>query len=166
MPEFIVTAQEVKNKAMELRKINAEFKKTASDLEGEQTRLNTMWEGDAHDNFDMAYKKNKVHIENFYNAIENYAQTDAPSVGFYEAGSNYEKIIEAENQVSDTAPEFEYTPVTEEGYEAPEEFVIGGETVNEEVKNPYSDLTKEEEEFLAALMQQQKEDANEVSKSL
>lgn len=72
MPEFIVTAQEVKNKAMELRKINADFKKTASDLEGEQTRLNTMWEGDAHDNFDMAYKKNKVHIENFYNAIENY----------------------------------------------------------------------------------------------
>ena len=69
MAEFVVTAQEVKNKAMELKRLNAEFKKASDDLESEEMRLNTMWEGDAHDNFDMAFKKDKVHLQNFYNVV-------------------------------------------------------------------------------------------------
>ena len=72
MAEFIVTAQEVMNKAAELRKINSEYKKAIGELEAEETRLNTMWEGQAHDSFDAAFKRDKVSMENFYTAIENY----------------------------------------------------------------------------------------------
>ncbi len=72
MAEFIVTAEEIMNKASELRKINSEYKKAIEELEAEETRLNTMWEGQAHDNFDAAFKRDKVDLDNFYIAIENY----------------------------------------------------------------------------------------------
>ena len=72
MAEFVVTSAELKNKAMELHKLNLDFKKATDELEAEHTRLNTMWEGEAHDTFDSAFKKKKVNLTNLYNAIENY----------------------------------------------------------------------------------------------
>ena len=72
MAEFVVTAMEVKNKATELRKLNAEYKKAAEDLATEESRLNTMWEGDAHDNFDVKFKKDQVNVQNLYAAVEQY----------------------------------------------------------------------------------------------
>ena len=83
MAEFVVTAQEVKNKALELHKINADFKKDIEELEAEHARIGTMWEGEAHDSYDAAFKKNKVHLTNLYNAIENYcAKLDEIAVNY------------------------------------------------------------------------------------
>ncbi|OQA24731.1 MAG: hypothetical protein BWY61_01166 [Firmicutes bacterium ADurb.Bin354] len=72
MAEFTVTAEEVRNKAAELRKINAQFHSTVGELEAEQARLSTVWEGEAHDVFDSNFKNKKICMDNFYNAIENY----------------------------------------------------------------------------------------------
>ena len=112
---------------------------------------------------DAGYETPVTQVDDFYDAIEKLENGES-TTNYNESDSNYDKM-DTETQISDTTPEFEYQPISDNGYEVPEEFVIGGDAVsNEEINNTSSALTKEEEEFLAALMQQQKE--NEVSKSL
>lgn len=72
MAEFIVTAQEVRNKAAELRKINEQYKSTVENLKSEVARLSGMWEGEAHDSFDASFKKDSINMDNFYTAIGDY----------------------------------------------------------------------------------------------
>lgn len=72
MAEFIVTAQEVRNKAAELRKINEQYKTTVENLKAEAARLNGMWEGEAHDTFEANFKNDSIRMDNFYTAIQDY----------------------------------------------------------------------------------------------
>lgn len=72
MAEFIVTAEEVRNKAAELRRINEQYKTTVDNLKAEESRLNGMWEGEAHDVFDTAFKNDSTRYDNFFAAIEDY----------------------------------------------------------------------------------------------
>ena len=75
MAEFTVTASEVNNTAAQLKELNAKFKAATSELEAEVTRLATMWEGEAHDAFNTAFRKDKIKMDNFYNAIDKYCTT-------------------------------------------------------------------------------------------
>ena len=72
MAEFIVTAQEVRSKAAELRRINEQYKGTVENLKSEATRLNGMWEGEAHDAFETSFKNDGIRMDNFYTAIQDY----------------------------------------------------------------------------------------------
>lgn len=75
MAEFTVTAAEVRNQAAQLKELNAKFKTAVGELEAEVGKLTAMWEGEAHDAFDVAFKNNKIKMDNFYNAIEKYCVT-------------------------------------------------------------------------------------------
>ena len=90
MAEFTVTSTEVKNKATELRDLNAKFKTVTGELETEIAKLTAMWEGEAHDAFDASFKTDKVKMDNFYNAIEKYCYT------LEEVAANYQNA-EARN---------------------------------------------------------------------
>lgn len=89
-----VSSQELKSKAEELRQLNATFKSTTSELESSEGNLNSMWQGDANDQFHKAFSNDKIQMDNFYNAIEKYVSV------LLEMVANYESV-EARN--TDTA---------------------------------------------------------------
>lgn len=72
MAAFQVTSSELKAKANELRELNAQFKTQAGNLETQEGSLVTMWEGEARNAFDTAFKNDKAQMDNFYNLIEQY----------------------------------------------------------------------------------------------
>ena len=90
MAEFTVTSNQVRAKEGELQNLNSSYKQKIDSLEQIVKGLDGMWEGDAHDAFHAAFEKDKVHLWNFYNAIEKYCQT------LLEIAQNYEKA-EAKN---------------------------------------------------------------------
>lgn len=73
MAEIKVTPSEVKNKAMELRKLNSDFKSKVAALVSSETSLTGMWEGDAKTAFHSAFNRDRIQMDNFFNAIEMYA---------------------------------------------------------------------------------------------
>ncbi len=72
MAAFTVTSSELKAKANELRNLNAQFKTQVGNLESQEGNLVTMWEGEARNAFDTAFKNDKGQMDNFYNLIEQY----------------------------------------------------------------------------------------------
>lgn len=74
MSEFRVSVQELKTKVEALRSLNAQFKSSVGELESTENNLSSMWEGDAKAAFHNAFTSDKVQMDNFYNAIEVYAQ--------------------------------------------------------------------------------------------
>ena len=66
MAEFTVTPSELKNKANELQKLNAQLKIKIAELEQAEGNLSSMWEGEAHDAFSAALKRDKVQMDNFH----------------------------------------------------------------------------------------------------
>ena len=91
MAEFNVTASQLNAKADELKQINATYKAKVNALEETEAALASMWEGEAKEAFRNAFKRDKVNMDNFYNAIEKYvavlleiaakyAQTEATNV--------------------------------------------------------------------------------------
>lgn len=72
MAMFRVSASELKSKADQLRTLNAQFKNETTKLEGQEQNLISMWEGEAKNTFDQAFKSDKIQMDNFYNAIEVY----------------------------------------------------------------------------------------------
>ena len=72
MAAFQVTSSELKAKANELRDLNAQFKTQAGNLETQEGSLVSMWEGEARNAFDTAFKNDKAQMDNFYNLIEQY----------------------------------------------------------------------------------------------
>ncbi len=86
MAEFIVTAQEVRAKAVELRKLNDDYRKLVDDLQTEVSKLSGMWEGEAHDTFDIRFKKDAVYYQQFYNTIVDYCvKLDEIAVNYSQA---------------------------------------------------------------------------------
>lgn len=79
-----VSASELKAKAEELRQYNQNFKAAANELENVEQNLNSMWEGDANTAFHNAFKSDKIQMDNFYNAIEQYAAVLLNMVSQYE----------------------------------------------------------------------------------
>ncbi len=74
MSDFTVSVNDLKQKVDTLRQLNAQFKSQVSELEATEANLNGMWEGEAKNTFDQAFKSDKVQMDNFYNAVEVYAQ--------------------------------------------------------------------------------------------
>lgn len=72
MAAFQVTSRELKTKASELRDLNGQFKTQAGNLETQESSLVSMWEGEARNAFDTAFKNDKAQMDNFYNLIEQY----------------------------------------------------------------------------------------------
>lgn len=72
MSQFQVTAAQLKAKAEELRNLNATFKSTTGELEELEATLASQWEGEAKDAFHQAFSRDKIQMDNFYNAIEQY----------------------------------------------------------------------------------------------
>lgn len=72
MAAFQVTSSGLKAKSNELRELNAQFKAQAGNLESQEGSLVSMWEGEARNAFDTAFKNDKAQMDNFYNLIEQY----------------------------------------------------------------------------------------------
>lgn len=88
MAEFTVTPSELKNKATELQKLNAQLKTKIGELEQAEGSLSNMWEGEAHDAFTAAFKRDKVQMDNFYNAIEKYVSALNQIAARYESAES------------------------------------------------------------------------------
>lgn len=65
----------VKNKSGELKALNSSFKKQVEELRTTESALNSMWEGQAKEEFHNAFHKDITQMTNFYNAIEKYVQS-------------------------------------------------------------------------------------------
>lgn len=72
MAAFQVTSRELRARAGELRDMNSQFKTQVGNLESQEGSLASMWEGEARNAFDTAFKNDKTQMENFYNLIEQY----------------------------------------------------------------------------------------------
>lgn len=72
MAAFQVTSSQLKAKAGELRNLNGQFKTQVGNLESQEGSLASMWEGEAKNAFDAAFKSDKGQMDNFYNLIEQY----------------------------------------------------------------------------------------------
>jgi len=72
MAEFQVTAAQLQSKAEELSQYNASFKQKVDSLEETEVALMGMWDGEAKDTFHAAFNRDKVNMQNFYNAIAQY----------------------------------------------------------------------------------------------
>lgn len=72
MAAFQVTSRELRAKAETLRNLNSQFKGQVGNLESQEGTLITMWEGEARNAFDRAFKNDKSQMDNFYNLIEQY----------------------------------------------------------------------------------------------
>lgn len=67
-----VTAAQLKAQAENLRTTNANFKAQVTNLENQELSLKNMWEGEANDAFHSAFSRDKIQMDNFFNAIQQY----------------------------------------------------------------------------------------------
>lgn len=78
----------VKNKAQQLKNLNSSFKKQVDQLRTTESSLNTMWEGEAKNQFHTAFTRDITQMSNFYNAIEKYVQSLEQIVAKYESAES------------------------------------------------------------------------------
>lgn len=74
MSDFTVSINDLKVKVETLRQLNARFKSQVNELESTEANLNGMWEGEAKNAFHTAFTSDRTQMNNFYNAVEVYAQ--------------------------------------------------------------------------------------------
>lgn len=72
--EFTVDATQVKQKASELRDKNEKLKTLFGNLQDDHDKLNSMWEGEAKNEFDNAFNKDKEKMDKFIQGIEEYCR--------------------------------------------------------------------------------------------
>jgi len=70
--QILVTYQQINSTIQQLTQLNARFKSAVNSLESTEGQLCGMWEGQARDAFDKAFKSDKIQMDNFYNAIQQY----------------------------------------------------------------------------------------------
>ena len=85
MSQIRVTAAQLKTQAETLRATNQNFKTRVNNLESTEAQLKSMWEGEANDAFHNAFTRDKVQMDNFYNAIQQYAAVLDNIAAKYEA---------------------------------------------------------------------------------
>ncbi|MBQ7203374.1 MAG: WXG100 family type VII secretion target [Eubacterium sp.] len=73
MSQIRVTASQLRAQAEALRTTNNNFKARVGNLESTEAQLKSMWEGEANDAFHAAFTRDKIQMDNFYNAIMQYA---------------------------------------------------------------------------------------------
>lgn len=69
-----VTTANLRKSAEELRGLNAKFKMEVSGLNDSETRLASMWEGEAQKVFRSEFQKDKAKFDQFYEGIERYVE--------------------------------------------------------------------------------------------
>ena len=74
MSDFTVSINDLKAKVDTLRQLNAQFKGQVNELEETEAGLNGLWEGEAKETFHNAFTSDRTQMNNFYNAVEVYAQ--------------------------------------------------------------------------------------------
>ncbi len=74
MAQIKVTASQLKSKANSLRQLNNSFKTQITQLEGAESRLNSMWDGEANDAFHKAFMHDKQAMQEFKKAIDKYVE--------------------------------------------------------------------------------------------
>lgn len=74
MSDFRVSIHDLKSNVDSLRQLNSQFKNQVAELESTEANLNGMWEGQARETFHQAFSNDKIQMDNFYNAVEVYAQ--------------------------------------------------------------------------------------------
>lgn len=72
MSQYSVTFQQVKSAIDQLTQLNGQLKSGIDNLEVTETQLCSMWEGQARDTFDAAFKKDKSQMDAFHTAIQQY----------------------------------------------------------------------------------------------
>jgi WXG100 family type VII secretion target len=72
MAAFQVTSSQLRAKANELRNMNRQFKSQLGNLDTQERSLSGMWEGDAKNAFEKAFRSDRGQMDNFYNLIEQY----------------------------------------------------------------------------------------------
>lgn len=80
-----VTSAHLRAKADELSELNSQFKTKKDDLEGKESALILMWEGEAKSIFHEAFIRDKEQIEVFINLINEYVNA------LYEIAERYEE---------------------------------------------------------------------------
>lgn len=72
MAQILVTAQELRAKAGELKDKNMGFKTHVSNLESQEGELIGMWDGQARNMFDQQFKKDVMQFNGFFTLINEY----------------------------------------------------------------------------------------------
>lgn len=72
MAEFIVTTQTLLSKAEELTKMNTDLKEKTDGLNGLVASLDSVWEGEAHDEFKVAYDKSRIALDKLSIELSKY----------------------------------------------------------------------------------------------
>lgn len=70
-----ISPRDAREKASELRNLNAQFKAKTDALETAEGTLGTKWEGDAKKAFHDSFMIDKSHMDEFYKIIEQYCVT-------------------------------------------------------------------------------------------
>lgn len=74
MAEFSVIMSDLKTKADELTELNQQFFTQVGNLEETEGALNGMWEGEAKNQFHIAFTSDVGQMHKFYNAIGQYVE--------------------------------------------------------------------------------------------
>lgn len=72
MSELMTNTAQLRSQAEALKGLNDSFKSAVNQLESTENALLGMWDGDAKNAFDKAFKSDKIQMDNFYNAIAQY----------------------------------------------------------------------------------------------
>ena len=67
-----VTASDIRAKKDQLIQLNGQFKTQVDTLGSEEGKLNSMWEGAAHDAFHKAFMDDKSYMDQFHGLILKY----------------------------------------------------------------------------------------------
>lgn len=84
MSEIQVTSTTLRNKAEELNQLNEQFRKAVNSLIEEEGALRSQFEGQTSDAFHNKFSKDSIQMNNFYNAIAQYAQKLTEIAASYE----------------------------------------------------------------------------------
>ncbi len=84
MSQFSVTYQRINSTIQQLTNLNRQFKSAVNTLESTERQLNGMWEGEAKQAFDRAFHSDKVQMDNFYNALQQYINVLTNSLSEYQ----------------------------------------------------------------------------------
>lgn len=72
MAEIKVTPRELRNKADQLEQFNRQFRNEVKKMEGYESQLSGMWDGDAKQAFRKAFNDDKIKMERFALNIDKY----------------------------------------------------------------------------------------------
>lgn len=88
MAEIKVTPRELRNKADTLEQLNRKFRDEVKKMEGYESQLASMWEGEAQKAFRKAFNDDKIKMERFALNIDKYIMALREDAQKYEEAEN------------------------------------------------------------------------------